>query len=52
MGAQLRSLFHFQVHRNVIDGPPPNCIRNECYNKGEINTCTCWFCHPYEEEEE
>ena len=45
----IRSLFHLQ---NAFQPTqlPADCIRQECYQRGEINTCECSFCQPKEEE--
>ena len=54
----MRSLFHLQnalqdtqvLWRVQPTQLPADCIRQECYQRGEINTCECSFCQPKEEE--
>lgn len=48
----LRSLFHLQASPDASATPSPECIRQACYEAGEINSCECDFCLPPTQDKE
>lgn len=47
----LRSLFHLQASPDAPTTPPPECIRQACYEAGRINSCECNYCLPTTQDE-
>ena len=45
------SLFHLQASPDAPTTPPPECIRQACYEAGQINSCECNYCLPTQQEE-